>query len=143
MWFIVIGIGLVLVYFFLKASGETNTTFRIVTNQWIANKQINDMTDEQIFDLILHNRYKSRKNPAFRQHIKSTIDGVKAEINDGEAFYDYSLPLTLFTIFLIEENKDFINPTKYEELEDVFKAIANVIEEQSNIKQYAVYLKQF
>jgi hypothetical protein len=142
MWILIIIISIVIVFSILFYIGSTasETIFRRVTNQWIANKQLGDISDEEIFNLILQNRYRVTSFADLPQRHKSIVSEYKDDIETGIAFYNsYSLTLTLYVIFLIENNKEYINSKKYGCVEDVFEAISSVIERQPNIKKYAEY----
>ncbi len=140
MLIIIISIVFIFIALFYIGFASSETTFRLITNQWIANKQLGDISDEEIFNLILRQRYRVTSIADLPQRHKSIVSKYKDDIKNGIAFYNsYSLTLTLYVIFLIENNKEYINSEKYGCVEDVFEAISSVIEMQPNIKKYAEY----
>ena len=137
---IVVIIVIVVIVALYQSLGSSSTAFRVVANQWIANKQMGDKTDEEIFDLLLMKRYRVSVLEDLPQRHKAIIYEVKSDIKQGFSFFDcYSLPLTLYVIFSIENNKEYINSEKYGTVEEVFEAIASVIRQQKNIAKYSEY----
>lgn len=138
-----IAIGLVVMvgYFWIKASRSSETTIRVISNQWIANKQLGDISDEKIYDLILRNRYRIKEGKFFPRDMQAIIEMIKWDIETDSAFYrNYTLTLLLYTIFLIENNKEFINhQNKYSYDESVFEKISNRLKENPSTAKYSDY----
>ena len=135
----VIGIAII-TYVVVLGMKSSQTTIRLIANQWSTNKRLKYLSDEEIYYLILRQRYRVKTLKELPDNHKGVIQKINNEIVSGLTFYrNYSLPLTLYTIFLIENNKEYINPETYSSEEDIFKAISNDIKNTFKVDKYFEY----